>query len=56
MTLPTEFSALTVKALLPSFSGLPLMTSPLRLSPAGSEPSVMLQVMGAVPVAFNVKV
>ena len=54
--LPAVFVAVTVNVLVAAVVGVPLITPVLALSdnPAGSEPLVMLHVIGAVPVAASV--
>ena len=46
---PTASWTVAVKVEVPTVVGIPLMTPPLRESPAGSEPAVMDQVNGGVP-------
>lgn len=56
VSLPSLFSALTVKVAVPAAVGMPLI-SPVfsfRFKPAGSTPSSMLHVMGAVLMAVRV--
>ena len=50
----TPFDACTVKVIAPVVVGVPEITAPVRVNPAGSVPLEMLHVIGAVPVAARV--
>jgi hypothetical protein len=54
VSLPTVFSALTVKVDVPAVTGIPVMRFPTRLKPVGNEPLAMLHVMGLSPFAASV--